>query len=57
MTIGTTNMSSTAERGESPAEVNTAKLTEPKSPAAPVPDDQVDTTFLATKNIGSTLLY
>lgn len=52
MITGTTSMSSTAERGDSPAEVNTAKLTEPKSPAAPVPDDHVDITFLVVMALG-----
>lgn len=54
MTTGTTNISSTEERGDSPAEVNTAKLTEPNSPAAPVPEDHVDTTFLVMVGTEST---
>ncbi|MPC10985.1 hypothetical protein E2C01_003634 [Portunus trituberculatus] len=52
MTTGTISMINTEVRGVSPAEVSTAKAAAPNTPAAPVPDDQVDTTFLATQSTG-----
>ena len=43
---GTISMSNTVFLGVRPAEVNAAYDMAPKTPAAPVPDDQVEITFL-----------
>ena len=46
MITGTISMRRTVLLGLSPAEVKAAKESEPKRPDPPVPDDQVETTFL-----------
>jgi len=49
--IGTTSINKTVVRGVIPADVMAAYDTAPKRPDAPVPDDQVETTFLKIKSI------
>ena len=46
---GTTNINRTVVRGVNPIEVNAANDKAPKRPDAPVPDDQVEMTFLRIK--------
>ena len=49
MRTGMTSISCTVLRGLRPAVVSAAYDREPKSPEPPVPDDQVETTFLQMK--------
>ena len=46
---GTTNIRRTVLRALKPAVVNAAKDNAPRTPDPPVPEDQVDTTFLNDK--------
>jgi hypothetical protein len=46
ISTGTINIKRTVFLGVRPAEVKAAKESAPKRPEPPVPDDQVETTFL-----------